>query len=163
MNKAIFKALNDQINREFFSAYQYRAMSSFFESLGYKGFANWMAHQAQEEMMHFQKMVNYIHLIDGDVVLQAVDKPKQSWKSPIDVFEDSLKQERMITKHIHQLVDLSIQYNDHSTRHFLQWFVDEQVEEEDSVQSILKRFELSGNHPASLLMMDQELGKRASA
>ena len=153
--------LNEQINAELFSAYLYQAMGAYFEAEDLEGFANWMDLQAQEEMFHARKIYDFVNERGGRVILQSIEAPKSEWDDPLDAFKDAYEHEQKITGMINDLVDLSIEESDHATRSFLQWFVDEQVEEEDSVNRIVRKLEMFGESGNGLLMIDNELGQRA--
>ena len=105
---------------------------------------------------------DFILRIGGDVKLTSIDSPQTDWESPLKIFEDSLAHEKFISKSIHEIMDLAIEEGDHPTKSFLQWFVDEQVEEEDSVQQIVENFRLIGDSKGGLFMLDRELGSRSS-
>ncbi len=153
-------ALNNQINLELYSAYLYLSMSAYFESINLKGFANWMKVQAQEELNHAMKFYDHINERGGKMTLKAVEAPKTEWKSPLDAFEDTYKHEQKITSIINKLVDLSESENDYPSKSLLQWFVDEQVEEEASADEIVKKLKLIKESPNGLLMLDSILSKR---
>ncbi len=154
------KALNEQINAELFSAYLYLSMSAYFESIDLAGFGNWMKLQAQEEAEHAMKIYDFVNQRGGRVILTAIEAPQSEWKSPLDAFEDVYSHEQKVTKMIHDLVDLALQEKDHASNNFLQWFVSEQVEEEDSAQTVLQKLKLIGDKGHGLFMIDRELGNR---
>jgi ferritin len=156
------KAINDQTRKEFYSYYLYLSMAAYFESINLRGFAHWMRVQAKEEQEHAMKFFEYIIERQGEVVLEAIDAPTAKWKSPVDVFEDAYNHERMVTESIHKIVDLAESEKDHATSVFLQWFVKEQVEEEGSANDILQKLKLIGSENSAVLVLDVELGKRAS-
>ena len=160
LKEKMIEALNKQLNEEFYSAYLYLSMSAFFESLGLKGFANWMMVQHKEETDHAMKIYNYLISQGADVQLLSIKEPPNKWESPIHVFEDTLKHEQYITSCINELVDLAEELKDRATYNFLQWFIDEQVEEEENVRDILNKLKLIGNNTNGLFMMDRELGQR---
>ncbi len=153
-------ALNEQINKEFFSAYLYLSMSAYFDSKNLAGMSQWMKLQSEEEYQHALKFYDFVLRVGGKVKLSAIDAPKTSWDSAQQVFEESLAHEQFISKSIHTLMDLAIEESDHPTKSFLQWFVDEQVEEEDNVQQIVDNFNLIGDSKGGLFMLDRELGSR---
>ena len=130
------KALNDQINAELYSAYLYLSMAAYFEDTNLPGMAGWMKAQAQEEVGHAMKFYGYVFDRDSKVELKAIDGPKTKWASPLAAFEDAYKHEQKVTGLIHKLVDLANKEKDHATRSFLNWFVDEQVEEDASTKMI---------------------------
>lgn len=163
LKPGIESALNDQMNREFYSSYLYLAMSTYFESVNLKGFAHWLRIQAQEETEHAMKF--YEHLTDrgGRVVLQSIQAPPSAWKSHKTVFDDAYHHEQKITEAINQLVDTAKSDRDHATENFLQWFVKEQVEEEASTHGVLQKLQLAEDSGSALLVLDSELGKRAAS
>ncbi len=156
------EALNKQINEETFSAYLYFSMAAYFENANLKGFANWMKIQAGEELFHTTKFYNHILDRGGEVKLLAVDEPQQKWDSALDAFEGALKHEQHITKCIHDLTDLAIESKDHAARNLLNWFVDEQVEEENTASEIVDKLKMIGDNGPMLLMLDSEMGQRQS-
>jgi ferritin len=160
LNKRIEKAFNEQMNAEMYSAYLYLSMGAYFQSVGMPGFANWMRVQAQEEMVHAMKFFEHINERGGRVALKAIDGPPTEWDSAVAVFEHVYEHEQKVTGLINGLVNLAIEEMDHASRSFLQWFVDEQVEEEDSASTVLDRLKLIGASGNGLFMMDGELGQR---
>jgi len=155
-------ALNDQLNFELISSYLYMSMIAYFESESLEGMANWMTIQTEEERAHAQKFFDFINERDGRVILKDINTLKTEWKSPLDAFEDSLEHERKVTDRINKLVDLAIEESDHATNSFLQWFVDEQVEEEANVKAIIDKLKFVKDSPVAVFMMDQELGGRTA-
>lgn len=153
-------AINEQMNREFYSAYLYLAMSAYSVHIGLKGAANWFYVQYQEEMVHFDKLYHYVLNQGEPVELKAVKNPPSEFKSLLDMFEQTLKHERYITKSIHDLIDLAIDEKDRATEVFLQWYVTEQVEEEANDNDVLARLHLAGKDGNGLFMVDQELATR---
>ncbi len=153
-------AINEQIKWEFYSAYLYLSMAAYFKDKNLPGFANWMMVQAQEETTHAMKFYNFLCDRGGKVQLQAVDGPPVEWSSIPAVFEETLNHERHVTQRINGLMDQAISENDHATRIFLQWFVTEQVEEEASVDELLKKLKLMGDGGNGLFMLDRELAGR---
>lgn len=154
------KALNEQINKELYSAYLYLSMAAYFRGEGLDGFARWMRLQAEEEREHALKIFDYVFDRRGEVKLAAIDAPKTKWASPLAVFKEVLKHETFVTKLIHGLVDLAAKERDHATSSFLKWFVDEQVEEEASADEIVNRIEMAEKAPGAMLMLDRALGAR---
>lgn len=163
ISQKMVDALNGQVNKEMFSSYLYLSMSAYFDSKNLSGMSQWMKLQAQEEYEHGMKFYDFILRVGGDVKLGAIDAPQTEWDSPLQIFEDSLDHERFISKSIHELMDLAISESDHPTKSFLQWFVDEQVEEEDTVQQIVESFKMIGESKGGLFMFDRELGSRAAS
>lgn len=160
LSKKMEKALNVQLNAEFESAYIYLALAAYFEDKNLDGFGHWMQAQAQEEVGHAMKFYNYILSRGGRVHLGAIDAPRDDWDSPLKGFTSAYKHEQKITGKINDLVELASKENDTATHQFLMWFVEEQVEEEDSVGKIVARLEMAGDSPSGLLFMDSELGSR---
>jgi ferritin len=160
INKKMEKALNGQINEELYSAYLYLSMSAWFESTNLRGFAKWMQVQAKEELGHAMKIYGFIHERGGTVGLQALKAPDAKWESPLAAFEGAYKHEQHITACINKLVNQAIQEKDHATNGFLQWFVQEQVEEESSADEIVQMLKLAGKQPGALFMIDRQLGQR---
>ena len=157
------QALNEQVNREMYSAYLYMAMSAHCDSIGLKGFANWFMVQYHEEMLHAMKIYEYIQRQGGKVKLMAVSEPPSKWESPLEMFQKTLEHEQFITKSINDLVDLAIQEKDHASHIFLQWYVTEQVEEEENDNDILAKLNLVGGDAGGrngLFMIDKELAAR---
>ncbi len=162
MNDKVLKALNDQINKEWYSGYLYLSMATYFESLNLGGFASWMEIQAKEEFGHAMKIYKYVHERLDRVVLKAIDAPKTEWKSPLEAFEEAFAHEQFISASINSIVDLAMEHRDHATRNFLNWFVEEQVEEEESVDKIVQKLKMVQKAPHGLYMLDRELGQRAA-
>ncbi len=159
----IEEEFNKQINEELFSYYIYQSMAAYFTSINLNGFASWMSVQAQEEMLHAMKFYNHIHERDGRVKLHAIAEPQFEWKSPLDAFEGALAHERHITGRIHELVNLSLGEKDHASHAFLQWFVNEQVEEEASAKEIIDQLKLVGDSKGGMFMLDREMATRTFA
>lgn len=160
LSDKMLKELNDQITREFHSAYLYMAMSAYCESENLPGFANWMRLQAQEESCHALIFFNYVCERGGKVVLGEIKAPPATFKSILDVFEKTLAHEQYITASINDLMGLALKEFDHATRVMLQWFVTEQVEEEANAGQILARLQRLKGSGNGLLMMDRTLGSR---
>ena len=160
ISETVVKALNDQINFELYSSYIYYSMSAYFEDIDLPGFAHWMKIQTQEELTHVQKLFDYINERDGRVVLSGIKAPQTEWKSPLEAFEHAYKHEQEVSSRINKMVDLSLQHSDHATNTFLQWFVNEQVEEEASVKKVVQDLKMIGNDGNGLFMLNRELGQR---
>ncbi|MGE4586421.1 MAG: ferritin [Mangrovibacterium sp.] len=160
LKETVLKAMNDQINAEISSAYLYLSMSAWFEKEGLPGFANWMKVQYQEELTHAMKFFDYIHERNGRVLLQPVAGVETEFEDIILVFEKTLAHEQKVTALIDNLMDVAIAAKDHASQSFLQWFVDEQVEEEASVNSILDSLRLINGQGNGVFMMDRELSSR---
>ena len=160
MNKKIEDALNGQLNAESFSAHLYMSMSAYFQSVNLKGMAHWMRLQAREESTHELKFFDYILSRGGKVVLGHIDAPPTEWESPLAIFESAHEHEQQVSAKINTLVDLALAESDHASNAFLQWFVTEQVEEEESVLEIVDQLKLIADDRGALFMLDRELGQR---
>jgi ferritin len=154
------EALNGQLNAELYSSYLYLSMAAYFLDLNLGGFANWMRVQAQEEDMHAMKFYNFINERGGRVLLKPIDGPPTEWNSPLAAFEAVLEHEQKVTGLINDLVELALAEHDHATNIFLQWFVTEQVEEEDSANDVIQQIKMVGEAKGGLFMLDRELGQR---
>ena len=160
IQKRIEEAFNIQINAELYSAYLYLSMASYFEAQNLPGFANWMRVQFQEEQFHAFKMFDFVNERGGRVILTKIDGPKVEWENVIDVFEEVLAHEQHVTSLINNLMDIAIDERDHATRSFLNWFVDEQVEEESTAEAIIAELKLIDGKGNGILMMDREFRTR---
>lgn len=160
INENVGKILNEQVNKEFYSAYLYLAMSAYFSDIGLLGFANWMRVQGQEETAH--AMLIYDFLIDrGEkVVLSAIDAPPTSWNGPLHVMETSLKHEIYVTGLINNIVTVAEEAKDRATMSYMNWFVDEQVEEEANAKEIIDKLKLIGDDKSALYLLDKDLSVR---
>ncbi|HSL87735.1 MAG TPA: ferritin [Ignavibacteriaceae bacterium] len=156
------KALNKHLNEELFSSYLYLSMAAYFKSKNLNGFANWMKLQSQEEYAHGLKFYDYIHQVGGRVTLSQITAPKTDWKNIKEVFTETLEHEKYITDLINKLVDLAILEKDHATNNFLQWFVNEQVEEVANAEDLVNKLEMIGDNKNGLFMLDRELGARTA-
>ncbi len=162
ISKTMEDAINKQINEEMYSAYLYLSMSAYFESINLKGFANWMFVQYQEEVMHAMKFYDHLKDRGGKLKLYAIAEPPSQWESPLDAFKATLKHEQHITKCINDLVDLAEKEKDRAAYNMLQWFIDEQVEEEANDEEIIAQLEMVEGSKNGLLMIDRELAKRGA-
>lgn len=160
ISKKIEEALNNQVREEMFSAYLYLSMSAWFATLNLKGFANWMMVQNQEEQAHAMKIFDFITERGGTVKLQKIDQPQHDWKSPLDAFEAAYKHELHITGCINDLVYMAMDEKDRATQVFLDWFVNEQVEEEANADEIVQSLKMVGDKGHGLLMLDREYSQR---
>ncbi len=161
MNEAVEKALNDQINEELSSYYIYLSMQAYFESESLDGFATWMELQAREEVEHAMRIFRFLNDRGGRVKLQAIEEPKQDWDSPLEAFEDAYEHEQYITGTINDLVDLAEKHDDKATLNMLDWFVEEQVEEEATTEAIVEKLKMVGDSGAGLLALDKSLAGRS--
>ncbi|MBL7996271.1 ferritin [bacterium] len=153
-------AINDQINKEFFSEYLYLSMSAHCNTINMDGIANYFLVQSQEEHFHAMKFFNFVNDRGGKVELKALAAPKVHFKSLIEIFEETLEHEKLVTASINSLMDIAIKENDHALISFLKWFVDEQVEEESTVGKILHKLKLIDGDGHGLLMIDNELAAK---
>lgn len=153
-------AINYQINRELFSEYYYLSMASYFNSTGLSGFENFFLIQVEEERFHAMKMYNFLNERGARVYLQAIEAPKKEFKSAMEVFELAYEHEKLVSSLINDLMDLAIKENDHAAKNHLNWFVEEQVEEEASMDTILNKLKLIGGEGHGLLMLDNDLAQR---
>ena len=160
IGKKMQDALNKQINAELYSEYLYLAMAAYFESLNWRGMAGWMVAQAGEERGHAMRIYKFVNDRAGRVTLEAIEKPKTEWGSPQEAFEDAYAHEQKISEMIHGLVDMANQEKDHASFTMLQWFVQEQVEEEVSTGSIADQIKKIKDSPNGLFMLDHALGQR---
>lgn len=154
-------AINNQIQAEMDSAYIYLAMSVYSADKNLRGFAHWLKTQYTEEMGHAFKLLTYLSERGGTVKLQAIPAPAAEFGTPVEVFEAVLAHEIHITSLITKLYELAVEEKDYAAQIFLQWFIEEQVEEEGNATTILERLKMVGNSNGSLLYIDKELGKRA--
>ncbi|VGO15643.1 Bacterial non-heme ferritin [Pontiella desulfatans] len=152
--------LNEQVNKEFYSAYMYLAMSAYCNTIGLPGFEHWMRMQYEEEIMHVTKMYDYIMGQGRAVHLKAIEEPPKEYGTPLEIIQKTLEHEQFVTKMIHQLMDLAVQEKDYATQTFLQWYVTEQVEEEANVNDILAPLRMVGGDKSGLMMIDQKLAGR---
>lgn len=160
LTKKLEDAINAQINKELYSAYFYLGMSAYCNTLDLDGFTNFFYVQYQEETFHGMKLYNYLLERSGKVVLSKIDTPPQDFKSPLDVFEQTLEHEKVVTKSINDLMDLALKENDHATISFLKWYVDEQVEEEATINKLVNKMKLVGDNVGGLFIIDSELKAR---
>jgi ferritin len=160
MKPKVEKALNEQIHAEFFSFYLYLSVAAYFTSNHLDGFAHWMRIQAQEEFNHAMKLFDYLNERGGTVTLLPLDAPTREWPSPSAAVESVLNHERAISERINRLVDLAAAENDHATTVVLHWYVNEQVEEEATADTLFHQVKMVESSPHGLLMIDRELAGR---
>ena len=158
LSEKLEKSLNDQITFEFYSSYTYLAMSAFCESSDLSGFANFFRVQAKEELDHAMKLYDYVFQKGGKV--GEIEQPKKEYDSMVDLFETGLSHERIVTNRIYDITDIATEEREHATISFLKWFIDEQVEEENNFNSLLKKVKRCENNSAALYMLDDELANR---
>lgn len=160
ISEKIQKKLNEQIQKEFYSAYLYLSMEAYFSSKNLSGFANFFRVQAQEERDHAMMFFNYVNHVSGKVKLGMIEEPKSEFESIEEVLKMALEHERFVTSSIYSIVDLAIEERDHKTNAFLQWFVTEQAEEEATAEANLEKIKLIGSDARGILMMDAEMAQR---
>ena len=160
ISKKLENAINKQINAEIYSAYLYYSMGAYFDTLSLSGFSHWMRVQNLEELTHAQKLAGYLSERGGRVITKAIDAPPTKWKNPLAVFEEVYTHETKVTALINKLMDLALKERDHATVSFLNWFVDEQVEEEATADDVVQKLKLVDKTEGGLFLLDQELDKR---
>jgi ferritin len=156
------QALQQQLNDEFYSAYLYLAMSAYCAHIDFNGAANWLKQQYEEEQMHATRIFNYLIDQGAHVVLKNIGQPPSEFGSLLEVFQSSLKHEQAMTAKLNNLSDHALKEKDHATYNLLQWFVNEQVEEEATVGEIISKIRLVRDDGYGLLMIDNELGSRSA-
>lgn len=154
------QALNNQVNKEMFSAYLYMAMSARCNEDGLKGFANWFIVQYHEEMFHAMKIFEFIQRRGAEVQMATIEQPPADFESPLDMFTKTLEHEQYITRSIDELMEIAIAEKDHASQIFLEWFVTEQVEEEENDNDIIAQLKFIKDSPQALMMLDRELAQR---
>ncbi len=152
--------LNEQVNAELWSGYLYLSMSYDMDDKGFPGISNWFAVQAQEEFEHATRIAKYIGSRDAKVLMKPIAEVRQEWNSPIDAFEDTLMHEKVVTGLIHKLMEKAIEYKDYETQSMLKWFIDEQIEEEETPRQLLQALKMIEKDPAAMYLFDKKLGKR---
>ncbi len=162
MKKKVQDAINNQIREEFESAYVYLSMSSYMEGQNLPGFASWLRLQWNEELLHATKLVDHMNMRGATVKLQALKKPPATFGTPLKVFEKVLAHEKHITSTIHKLYELASAEKDYPLKVLMQWYIDEQVEEEDNASTIVEKIKLLGDAGPNLYLLDQELGQRTT-
>lgn len=160
LSEKLLKEMNDQVKHEMFSANYYLAMSAYFMDSDLPGFAQFFRIQAQEEQMHAMKFFDFIDEVNGRVRIQAMDEPKGDFESVESVIEDALAHEQFVTKKIHSLMEIAIEEKNYPAVSFLNWFVDEQVEEEATFQELLAKIKRVGAKGHILYLLDKEMGAR---
>ena len=160
ISKKMTQAINEQINKELFSAYLYKSMAVYAAAEGLNGTATWMTIQEGEERIHAQKFMDYL-LDQGErVILTTIETPEAKFNGVKDLFEKTLAHEKTVTASINTLADLAAKENDHASGIMLQWFITEQVEEEKNPTDVLTKLKMIGSSTGGLYMLDKELGKR---
>ena len=160
INETMQAALNEQITKEYYSAYMYLAMSCYFFEEGLTGFYHWMKKQAEEEAEHAMKIINYLILRGGKVYLENLEAPPKDWECPLCVMEKALEHEQYISKSVKELLYLAEAEDDKATENFLGWFIDEQTEEEANFRDIIRKLKMVGESQSGWLLVDRELSQR---
>ncbi len=160
ISKTMEQAFNQQINFELYSEYYYLAMAAYCESIDLPGFASWMMAQAEEERQHAMRLFKFLIDRDGRVVLDKIEKPQNEYQSILDMFEHVLKHEQFVTSKINELYELAVKENDYPAQVELQWFIQEQVEEEKTARDIIQQLKWIGDQTMALYMLDQKMGQR---
>jgi len=163
LDKKVVELLNDQVNKEFYSAYLYLDFSNYYYAHGLEGFGNWFKVQAQEERDHAMLFIQYLQNNGESIELSFIEKPSVDKSSPKAILSETLKHEQYVTELIHNIYDAAHSVKDFRTTQFLDWFVKEQGEEENNADNLIKRYELFGDDPKSLYMLDSEMGARVYA
>jgi ferritin len=158
--KPMQDAMNEQINKELFSAYLYLSMSAYFEDKNLSGFAHWMRVQADEEREHAMKFYDFIIDCGGRVALKGIESPKMDWSSTLEVAEEVAAHEAKVTASIYALYELAMKEKDYPAQVMLQWFINEQVEEEKNAAEIVATLKLIEERGTAVLMLDKQLAKR---
>ena len=156
------KALGKQINHEFAAAYNYLGMAAYFDALSLDGFAHWMQAQHDEEVVHGMRLFRYLLDRGGKIDLEGIPQPRSEFSSSVEVFESALEQERENTVAINHLYELATECNDYATKSHLQWFLDEQVEEEKTIEDIIAMLRLAKDDMGAILFLNEKLGARSS-
>ena len=160
LNEKVAKLINEQINKEFYSAYLYLDFSAYYEEEGLDGFANWYKIQAQEERDHAMLMMQYLQNNGGKVTLEAIEKPDKVLKDRLEVLEFGLEHEKYVTSLIHNIYDAAYDVRDFRTMQYLDWFVKEQGEEEKNAEDLIKKMKLYGSDAKGLYMLNSEMAAR---
>ena len=160
LSKRMEEALNAQVNAEFWSAYLYLSMSMHFENESYKGIANWFKVQFQEEQDHATIFMNYINSMGGKVTLRPIDAVETSWNSILHAYEETLRHEKVVTGLINDPYSIAIEDKDYATQSMLKWFIDEQIEEEETARDYIDALKKIGDNGYGLYMLDKELAAR---
>jgi len=154
------EAINDQINAELYSAYLYLSMAGHCEAVNLPGFASWMKQQAKEEVTHAMKLFEYLNDRGTRVALKAIAEPPLEFASPVDIFQQTLDHEKAVTDRINRLYAMALEENDYATQNMLQWFIEEQVEEEKTASQVLEQLKRVGDQGTALVIMDRYLAER---
>ena len=160
MDRKVADLLNQQVNKEFYSAYLYLDMANYYIDLDLDGFGNWYTIQAQEERDHAMLFVQYLQNNGEKVTLEAIDKPDKVFETPLDPLVAAAEHERYVTDLIHKIYEAAYEVKDFRTMQFLDWFVKEQGEEEKNADGMVRKYQLCGSDAKSLYLLNQELAAR---
>ena len=163
MDKKLVNAINEQIKNEFFSSFLYLAMSAYAADLEMLGFASWLSTQADEEQFHANKFIAYLQERGERPVIKGFEDPKNEYGSMLEVFEAGLEHEKFVTAKITELLDIAHETKDYAAINFLNWYIDEQVEEEASFTTVIAKLKMVGASPMGLYQLDKEMGGRPAA
>jgi ferritin len=160
LKKTVQDAINEQINKELYSAYLYLAMAAYFDANNLPGFAHWMRTQYGEETQHALKFYHYVTERGGRVTLKGIDEPQAEWGSPLKAFEQTLEHEQFVTSLINKLYEVALDEKDYATQSLLKWYIDEQVEEEAHASNIVETLKMVGEKGNGLILLDRQLAQR---
>ena len=161
LSERLVDAFDDQIELELYSAHAYLSVAAYFEDLNLPGFVNWSKIQFQEEIAHAMKLFDFVHDRGNRVTLHSIGRPPADFESPIDAMQQSLQHERRVTEAIHALYEAAVEENDRAAQVLLQWFIEEQVEEEKMVEEIVDHLRIVGGDGTGLIVIDARLGERS--
>jgi len=160
VSEKIVTLVNEQITKEQYAAQLYLSMSAWFYAQDLEGIGNYFRVQSKEELMHADKMFDYVNDIGGQIILNEVPKPPHEFNNAQEIFEKALDHERLVTKSIFNIVKAANDESDFATTSFLQWFINEQVEEESSASLLVTKIKMVKDNPSALYLFDQELAQR---
>lgn len=160
INEKVGNIINEQINKEFYSAYLYLSMSAYFSDLGLLGFANWTRVQAQEETAHANLMYDFLLDRGHKIILNTIEAPPSNWSNTLSVMEEILKHEVYVTGLINNIYSIAEEVKDRATMSYMNWFIDEQVEEEANAKEIIDKLKLIGDDKSALYLLDKDLAAR---
>ena len=162
MDSKVRELINEQITHEFYAAYLYLAMAAHFEEENYEGFAQWFRMQAKEEQFHAMKLFDFLVERGARIELEQIDKPPVEFGAPVEAFRAALKHEQKVTGLINAIYEAAVEAKDYPTQVMLQWFIKEQVEEEDTTGTAVERLERAGDNNAALMFLDSQYGERST-
>lgn len=160
LSENLLKELNEQITYEFYSSHLYLSMAAYCYAQDLDGFANFFIVQAEEEKFHAMKFFNFINDMDGKITMQGLDNPTESYSAILEVFEKSYKHEKFVTSRIYKLMDIAMADHEHATVSFLKWFIDEQIEEENTFKTLIQKLKRAGSDQNMIYMLDTEAFQR---